>query len=267
MSLASIPSFDLSGRVALVAGGSGNIGRAICIGLARHGAEVIVTDLVQSHCDDVIRHLPASESAVHQAVGADLSIPSGIDMIMECCRARGRLDIVVHCVGLTSSTPLAGYAVPFEQQTLEAWERAVNVNLTSAFLLAKGVNDLIRQSSAGSFILLSSIYGMVGPRMELYESTGMGNPIAYGVSKGGILQLMRYLATLWAPAVRVNCVSSGGVERGQDSVFVKRYEQQTPMRRMANVGDVVGPVLFLAGDAARYVTGQNLAVDGGWTCW
>jgi NAD(P)-dependent dehydrogenase (short-subunit alcohol dehydrogenase family) len=95
----------------------------------------------------------------------------------------------------------------------------------------------------------------------------MGNPLAYGVSKGGLQQLMRYLATLWAPSVRVNCVAPGGIELGQPEEFIRRYKQHTPMQRMAMPEDIIGPVVFLASDASRYVTGQNILVDGGWSVW
>lgn len=257
--------FDLSGRVALVAGGGGQIGRAVSLGLAAHGATVVVSDLQSAAATKVVEELQAKHSGAHRGMVADVSRPEGVETLVAGCGPR--LDIVVHCVGLISSVPMPGYAVPFDQQTLEAWNKALAANLTSAFLLARGVHPLLKQSGRGSLILFSSIYASLGPNPSLYEQTAMNNPVAYGASKGGLEQVMRYLAAEWAPDVRVNCVAPGGIERGQDPRFVERYRRLTPMQRMATPDDVVGSVVFLAGDAAGYVTGHSLRVDGGWSCW
>ncbi len=103
--------------------------------------------------------------------------------------------------------------------------------------------------------------------MRLYDETPLGNAAAYGASKGGLLQLTRWLATVMAPYVRVNAISPGGVWRNQPEIFVKRYEERTPLRRMGMEEDFKGAAAYLASDLSAYVTGQNLAVDGGWTTW
>jgi len=162
---------------------------------------------------------------------------------------------------------VAGWSEPFEQQTVAAWEAALRVNLTSAFVLVQEAQKSLLTSGHGSIILFSSIYGIVGPDMELYSGTTMANPVGYGASKGGLLQLTRYFATILAPRVRVNAISPGGVWRNQPEEFRKRYETRTPLRRMAYEEDLKGSIMFLASDLSAYVTGQNLVVDGGWTAW
>jgi NAD(P)-dependent dehydrogenase (short-subunit alcohol dehydrogenase family) len=122
-------------------------------------------------------------------------------------------------------------------------------------------------SGHGSIVLISSIYGLVGPDMSLYEGTSMANPAGYGASKGGLLQLMRYLATVLAPDVRVNAISPGGVWRQQPGQFHDRYRSRTPLGRMATEEDLKGAAAYLASDLSSYVTGHNLVVDGGWTTW
>jgi NAD(P)-dependent dehydrogenase (short-subunit alcohol dehydrogenase family) len=107
----------------------------------------------------------------------------------------------------------------------------------------------------------------VGPDFQLYEGTPLANPAAYGVSKAGLLQLVRYLATALAPGVRVNAISPGGVERGQPEVFQARYRERTPLGRLASEEDLKGAIAYLASDLSSYVTGHNLVVDGGWTAW
>jgi len=116
-------------------------------------------------------------------------------------------------------------------------------------------------------INISSIYGISGPDQRIYGGTSLGNPAAYAASKGGLLQLTRWLATTLAPDVRVNAITLGGVERDQPAKFQEAYIQKTPLRRMAIEEDVKGAVAYLASDMSAYVTGHNLVVDGGWTTW
>jgi NAD(P)-dependent dehydrogenase (short-subunit alcohol dehydrogenase family) len=259
--------FSLHGRLALVVGGTGNIGRCLCKGLAAQGADLVIADRIQDECDALKEELASSLTGRYAAASADCTVNAGIESVMRTCDRLGPIHIVVHCVGLLSSVPISGYAAPFEEQSLEAWDLALKVNLTSAFLLSQHVRKRLDQRGSASVIFISSIYGSLGPDWSIYENTAMGNPLAYGASKGGLQQVMRYLATLWSPAVRVNCVSPGGVQRGQAEAFVRQYEKRTPLRRMAHPEDIVGPVMFLASDAARYVTGQNILVDGGWSAW
>ena len=160
---------------------------------------------------------------------------------------------------------MPGWAVPFEKQRVAAWDAALQVNVTAAFVLAQEARDSLAASKRGSIIFFSSIYGMVGPDMSLYEGTEMSNPIGYGASKGALLQLTRYLSSLFAPAVRVNAISPGGVWRGQPESFRARYQSRTLLKRMAAEEDLKGAVAYLAGDMSSYVTGHNLVVDGGWT--
>ena len=126
---------------------------------------------------------------------------------------------------------------------------------------------MLKAAEGASIINIASIYGMYGPDWRLYEGTSMGNPAAYGASKGGLIQLTRWLATTIAPSVRVNAISPGGVFRNQPEAFVQRYEAKTPLGRMATEDDFIGIIAFLASDLSKYVTGQNHLVDGGWGIW
>ena len=124
---------------------------------------------------------------------------------------------------------------------------------------------LLEKSDDPVVVNLGSIYGSLGPDWEIYAGTSMGNPAAYAASKGGLIQLTRWLATTLGPKVRVNCVSPGGISRNQDEKFVKKYVTRTPLSRMAVEDDVVKAILFLSTTSANYITGQNLVVDGGWS--
>jgi NAD(P)-dependent dehydrogenase (short-subunit alcohol dehydrogenase family) len=160
-----------------------------------------------------------------------------------------------------------GWAVPFAEQSIETWRKALEVNLTTPFHLVQGLFGLLQKSDSPAVVNLGSIYGTHGPDWDMYAGTSMGNPAAYSASKGGLIQLTRWLATTLGPRVRVNCVSPGGISRNQDEKFVKKYAARTPLARMAVEDDIVSAILFLSSLSSNYITGQNVEVDGGWSTW
>ena len=259
---------NLENRVALITGGAGHIGRVLGEGLAELGASIAVFDIDRAAADIVAADIAANNNVKASGLAVDLT---DIDAVKEAparvVNEFGRLDIVIHSAAYGGDTKFPGWAVPFDEQTGEAFERALRVNLTSAFVLAQAARKPLTDSGRGSIVLISSIYGLVGPDMSLYEGTSMANPAGYGASKGGLLQLMRHLATVLAPDVRVNAISPGGVWRQQPESFHDRYRNRTPLGRMATEEDLKGAAAYLASDLSNYVTGHNLVVDGGWTAW
>ena len=251
----------LLGRTAVVTGGAGPLGRVLTRALAESGATVLVVDR-----EGAEEHAAALGSG-HVGITADLLDPEAVGAVAATVADHGSCDVLVHNAALTGTAGIPGYAVPFEEQSDEAFTAATWLNLTVPFSLTRRLAPLLRASGRGSVVMVSSIYGLVGPNMGLYEGTTMGNPAAYGATKGGLVQLTRYLATVLAPEVRVNGFAPGGIERGQDPDFVDRYSRLTPLGRMATEEDFAGVVTWLAGDGSAYVTGQTLAVDGGWTAW
>lgn len=254
----------LQGRRAVVTGGAGPLGSVLSHALATAGARVLVVDIQRDACQDVASALPGDG---HEGLAADLLDPAGLDRVAQRVARSGGCDILVNNAAFTGSSGVPGYAVPFEEQTDEAFTTALALNLTAPFSLVRRLVPHLRASGRGSVINVSSIYGLVGPNMGLYRGTPMGNPAAYAASKGGLAQLTRYMATVLAPDVRVNAFAPGGIERGQDEQFIARYEELTPMGRMGHEDDFGGVTTWLASDASAYVTGQVIAVDGGWTAW
>jgi NAD(P)-dependent dehydrogenase (short-subunit alcohol dehydrogenase family) len=258
---------DLTGRKALITGGGGHVGFAAAQALVEMGARVALLDV-----DGVAAERRSGE--LSQASGGaipivcDLSNESAVrGSVQQAAQRLEGLDILVHCAAFVGTTRMPGWAVPFDQQTAEAWKQGVDVNLTSAFVLAQEARAFLAASGRGSVVLVSSIYGLVGWDPSLYEGTAMNRVAAYSASKGGLLALMRHLSTLFAPAVRVNALTPGGIERAQPAVFKQRYSDRTPMKRMATEEDMKGAIAYLASDLSAYVTGHNLIVDGGWTAW
>jgi NAD(P)-dependent dehydrogenase (short-subunit alcohol dehydrogenase family) len=258
----------LAGRRALVTGGAGYIGGAACQALVELGAAVGVLDKDAGACERRAAELNTGHPGCAVAVDCDLAEEKETRAGLRRAVAElGGMNIFVHCAAFVGTSDLAGWAVPFPQQTVGAWDAAIRVNLTSAFAAVQELRDDLAAGGHGSVILFSSIYGLVGPDLRLYAGTGMNNAAAYNASKGGLLQLTRYLATVLAPSVRVNAISPGGVLRAQPDAFRRRYEARTPLGRMATEEDLKGAVAYLASDLSAYVTGQNLVVDGGWTIW
>ena len=251
----------LTGRTAVVTGGAGPLGRALTQALADAGATVVVVDRAGAQAQ--ARRLGDG----HVGITADLMRPDDLAAVEDAVTRQGACDVLVHNAAFTGTSAVPGYAVPFAEQTDEAFASAAWLNLTVPFSLTRRLAPLLRAGGHGSVIMVSSIYGLVGPNMALYDGTTMGNPAAYGATKGGLVQLTRYLATVLAPDVRVNGFAPGGIERGQDEAFTSRYSRLTPLGRMATEQDFAGIVTWLAGDGSAYVTGQTVAVDGGWTAW
>jgi NAD(P)-dependent dehydrogenase (short-subunit alcohol dehydrogenase family) len=157
--------------------------------------------------------------------------------------------------------------VPFLEQDSTTYHKALDVNLAAPFVLVQSCTEALKASGHGSVINIASIYGLVGPDLRLYEGTSMGNPAGYAASKGGLIQLTRWLATVLAPDVRVNAITPGGIWRDQPETFREQYVARTPLGRMGTEGDLKGAAAYLASNLSAYVTGQNLIVDGGWTAW
>lgn len=260
---------SLKDKVAFVAGAAGHIGLAACETLMELGAKVCVVDQSQEKCDERCNELNA-HGYLHKAVPFKIDLSSEQELrnsIQQIAKKMNGLDILVHCAAFVGTTQFPGWAVPFPEQTLSAWDAALRVNLSSAFVMVQEAASYLKKSGHGSVIFISSMYGMVAPDMSLYEGTNMANPAGYGVSKAGLIQLAKYLATLLAPDIRVNAISPGGVWRNQAEVFHQKYKNKTPLKRMASEEDMKGAIAYLSSDLSSYVTGSNLVIDGGFTIW
>ena len=259
---------NLRGRRALVTGATGNLGKVIANALAELGADLV---LVVQPCADfasLTARLTERWSVAITHHFCDLELPTQRTELMEQVnKSSNGLNILVNNAAFVGTSDLTGWKVPFEQQTLSTWRRALEVNLTAVFDLCQGLTPMLRAAEGASIINIASTYGMLAPDWSLYAGTTMGNPAAYGASKGGLIQFTRWLATTLAPAVRVNCISPGGIWRNQPDDFVARYATRTPLQRMGTEDDLRGAIAYLASDLSKYVTGQNLSVDGGWGVW
>ena len=258
---------DLRGRTAIITGAGGHLGAVIAEALAELGADLILVDRASDKLVALADKLKKDFSVNITTKCIDLESQSERDMLIRDIKKFGAINILVNNAAFVGDADLSGWAVDFSSQSLEAWRRAIEVNLTAVFEVSKEFAPLMKTTGNGTIINICSIYASHGPDWSLYAGTRMSNPAAYSVSKGGLLQLTRWLATTLCPEVRVNAISPGGIFRGQDKKFVERYEARTPLGRMAVEDDIRGAISFLATDLSMYITGQNIAVDGGWGVW
>ena len=281
--------FDVTGRVAVVTGGAGLLGAEFCKTLAEAGAKVVVADLDNEAAKSFAVSLTNSQNPTSTvvpnrdilSVQVDVTQPASVhNMVEATLQAFGQLDILVNSAALDPKfdpqhliSSLEGEmpAGNFETYPLEAWQQALEVNLTGAFLCCQAAAVPMLARGKGVMINLSSIYGLTGPDQRMYQRPGQPpqyKPVYYSVTKWGILGLTQYLATYFAGKnIRVNAISPGGVFNGHDETFVQSYSSRAIMGRMARKDELNGALLFLASDASSYMTGANLVIDGGWTAW
>jgi NAD(P)-dependent dehydrogenase (short-subunit alcohol dehydrogenase family) len=258
---------DMSGRTALITGATGGLGLYIAETIAELGGSLILVDKPSTNYSALIGKLKQYKCST-KCIDCDLeSDKQRTDLINTIKDKDISVDILINNAAFVGTTDLKGWTTSFEDQSVDTWRRAIEVNLTAAFHLSKELYPQLKKSGKGSIINIASIYGVSAPDHSLYESTSMGNPAAYSVSKGGLIQLTRWLSTTISPNVRVNSISPGGVFRNQPKAFIERYEKRTPLGRMATEEDFKGIIAYLASDMSRYVTGQNINIDGGWTVW
>ena len=259
---------NLKGRRALITGATGSLGKVIADTLAELGADLVLVDRPDSDFDSLSAVLTDRWGIHVESYCCDLEHQEQRTELMSWLKNKDKgLNILINNAAFVGTSDLQGWSVPFAEQTVDTWRRALEVNLTAIFNLCQGLTPLLQAAEGSSIINIASIYGIYGPDWSIYEGTCMSNPAAYGASKGGVIQFTRWLATTIAPHVRVNAISPGGIFRNQPETFVRRYEKKTPLGRMATEDDFRGSVAYLASDLSKYVTGQNLAVDGGWGVW
>jgi NAD(P)-dependent dehydrogenase (short-subunit alcohol dehydrogenase family) len=248
--------FDLNGRVAVVTGGLGQLGSVYVDGLTQRGMRVAVFDVAADDPVDVTSR--SSIEAATERVIAEHGVP----------------HLLVNNAALDSPPDAPPEEVgPFETYPEESFDRVMDVNVKGTLLCCQVVGAAMAREGRGSIVNVSSVYGLLSPQQDVYEfrrreGQSFTKPVAYSVSKSAILNLTRYLATYWAKdGVRVNTLTLAGVANDQPDEFLKAYTARVPLGRMAEAGEALGAVVFLASDASSYMTGANLVVDGGWSAW
>ena len=255
--------FDLTGKVALITGGSGYLGSSFARILAEAGAGVVVGSRSKETAQRVASELPSPGGATHHGVSLDqldeVSLHAGFEASVE---AAGQVDVLIN-------NGQQGHALDLTDVTGEAFSKDLQ-NATGYFLLARRLRDhLVERKTSGSVVMIGSMYGVVGSYPDTYDGVCVASPVQYHTLKGGIIHMTRHLAVYWAKdGVRVNCLSPGPFpNENAPAEMVERLKTKSPMGRMGLPDELQGALLLFASDAGSYITGQNLLVDGGWTAW
>ena len=261
--------FDLTGKVAVLTGAAGLLGRHLARGLAEHGATLALCDVDGDGVRALAAEIGRGVTAHACDVGDAASVRGAVDSIVAAHR---RIDVLLNNAA-TKTANLGAFFASVEDYAPETWREVMRVNVDGMFFVAQAIGPVMRRGGGGSIIQTSSIYGLVAPDQRIYEGSSYGGrpintPAVYAASKAAVTGLTRYLATYWgADGIRVNTLTPGGVATGQNDEFQRRYSARVPLWRMAAPDDLVGAVVYLASDASRYVTGHELVVDGGLSTW
>ncbi|WP_312504880.1 SDR family oxidoreductase [Lysinibacillus sp.] len=269
-----VDKFSLRGKTAIVTGGAGILGSHFCKGLADAGANVAIVDMNIENATIVAREIEQNYDVIASSVYCDLTSEQSVKKMVEAVVAKfGSIDIL-HNNAAGKSSNLNDFFAPFEEYELDQWKEIMSTNLDSMFLVAKHVGKVMKQQcTGGAIIQTASIYGVMGPDNRIYDGSyylerQINTPAIYSASKGGVVALTKYLATYWAKdGIRVNTITPGGVESGQNEMFKQNYGNRVPLGRMAQAEEMVGALIYLASDASSYVTGQNILIDGGLSAW
>jgi NAD(P)-dependent dehydrogenase (short-subunit alcohol dehydrogenase family) len=262
--------FSLKNKNILLTGATGFLGRRFALGLAQHGARVLIVDRDATECDKLVKELTAQD-LLAKSYPVDLSDPKVLREWAVKIVAEHRVDVLIN----NASVKPENFFQSFSDYSLETFREVMTVNFEAPLILSQVIGHAMASQGQGNIINLGSIYGYTAPDQRIYEGSwdqalgsAINTPVSYAVSKAAVHQLTKYLCTLWGSrGVRVNTLSPGGVEAQQNQEFQQRYSHRVPMDRMAKPDEMVGPLIFLCADASSYLTGHNLLVDGGWSTW
>jgi NAD(P)-dependent dehydrogenase (short-subunit alcohol dehydrogenase family) len=259
--------FDLTDKVGIVTGGSGLYGKSISVALAEAGAQVIIASRNLAKCEAFAQEMMDANFRA-DAFQLDQGNQDSINSFVDQVKAKyHRINILVN-----NSVTREGLG-DLDQVTREGWENAQRVNSTGLMLLTQAVIKGMVDAREGNIINIGSIQGVAGPRFPVYADTGMSSPINYTYDKWGMVGFTKWIANKYGKFnIRCNCISPGGYGPGVEEIigkneFYDNYKNLTPLGRFADDDDMKGPIVFLASNASRYITGHNLLVDGGWSSW
>ena len=281
--------FGLKNKTAIISGGAGYIGKVYVSTLLKNGANVIIIDKIfdkKSVLNELKKEFKVEQNLLKKIkfFECDITKKQEVNNVFKKLKQEKKLKILINNASLVKQVgkdDLSDSYKPFLSMESDEWEEYFSVDLTGTLLLCQKCIPLMKKNGGGTIINISSTYGILSPDQRLYDyfnkkltlkekkkGIKIEKPIGYSISKSGILNLTRFLATKFAKdGIRVNTLTLGGVHNKNPAEFVKEYSKRTPLGRMADRNEYAGPLLFLASDMSSYMTGSNLIVDGGWSSW
>ncbi|RJR07495.1 SDR family oxidoreductase [Candidatus Parcubacteria bacterium] len=269
--------FDLSGRVTIITGGAGLLGVQHAEVIAEAGGFPVLADINKEDVEKKAEIISEQYYVDSLGIRTDITKKSEVEALSgEVLKKFGRIDILINNAANNPKVKAGEDSSwnRFENFPIELWNQDIAVGLTGAFLCSKVIGSEMAKRGGGVILNISSDLGVIAPDQRIYFKEGLPaekqsvKPVSYSVVKHGLIGLTKYLATYWADKnIRVNAVSPGGVYTGQSPEFVKKLRNLIPLGRMANKDEYKAAILFLVSDASSYMTGANLIIDGGRSCW
>jgi NAD(P)-dependent dehydrogenase (short-subunit alcohol dehydrogenase family) len=255
---------DLKDKIIVITGGSGLIGSSMCKLYSKQGANIIIADIDINKAAILAAEIK-SDSGLAEEIKLDITDEESVNSFISYVTLKyKKIDVWIN----NAYPRTRDWGIRFEDIPFESWRKNVDMHLNGYFICCQKIAEQMRKQEQGVILNFSSIYGVVGPNFNIYEGTEMTMPAAYSAIKGGIVNFTRYLAAYYGKYnIRVNCISPGGVSDNQNENFIKEYNKLTPLGRMAMPDEIAKAALFLISDESSFITGHNLIVDGGWTCW
>jgi NAD(P)-dependent dehydrogenase (short-subunit alcohol dehydrogenase family) len=249
-------------QIVVITGGAGLIGTEIVLAFAEKNATIIIADIAEDAATNLADRLGGINSNIH-IKKMDISKSESIQNCFKTIVADfGKIDVWIN-----NAYPRTNdWGTKIDKISHESWRQNIDMHLNGYCLCCRDAAEIMKKRGMGSIINMASIYGIVAPDFSIYEGTEMTLPAAYSAIKAGIIHFTKYCAAYYGPfGIRINCISPGGIFDKQPERFVEKYSKRTPLRRMGNPKDIANAAIFLASDAAGYITGHNLVVDGGWS--
>lgn len=266
--------FSLSGKNIVITGGTGILGKVFVEAFLNQGANVAIIDINSAQINNDVKELKNKFKNKIEGYECDITSEDKVSSLVRQLEKDFGDIHVLHNNAASKSSDLAKFFNSFEDYSLETWKEVMSTNVDGMFLMAKHIGKhMVDREIKGSIIQTASIYGVCAPDQRIYEGSsylgmGINTPAVYSASKAAVIGLSQHLATYWGhKGIRVNTLTPGGVQSGQNSTFVEKYSARVPLNRMGQSSELVGALIFLASDASSYVTGQNLIVDGGLSTW
>lgn len=258
--------FNLNGKTAVVTGGGGYLGTAICEALAELGANVVLASRDQPRCQKRCAQITQQFSPTGRLVGLELNVleSASIQDFMN------RVHSEFPAIDILVNNAWSGNKNSWESIDDHDWEYDINMSLSSVFRMTKVAFEDLKQTR-GTILNIASMYGHIGPDYRIYDGKEFANPPSYGAAKAGVIQFTRYLASFLSPhQIRVNALSPGAFPHPatqEHESFMQKLGSKNPMNRIGQPEELKGAVALLCSQAGSYITGQNICVDGGWAIW
>ena len=267
--------FNLEKGAYLVTGGLGFLGTYHCKAIAAFGGIPIALDLNKNYGDDLKKEIKNDYGVDLHCYETDITSKKDLKITADSIKNKfvikglinnAARNPIVSKVGLQNKSR-------FENYSIDEWDKDLKVGLTGAFLCTQIFGSIMNQNDGGSIINISSDLGLISPKQSLYsdsntpESERSVKPVSYSVVKSGLIGLTKYTSTYWPTKIRCNCLCPGGILNNQSNEFLEKVNQEIPMKRLANIDEYTGAIIYLLSNASSYMNGSIISIDGGRTAW